>query len=184
MYGNNTTLELYLESNFKEDDVKNIIEEVFGKDIKIRKVNNLNNDILITAKTISDEQINNLVSKINEKLNTELTKEDLIITNNAKINEMDLIKPYILPVVISSILVLIYFIIRYKQIGILKQIIPITLITIIFVQLLVLSVYAITRLPINEFTMPIAIALFVISLIILTEYFEKKLERAKLSQKK
>ena len=37
MYGNNTTLELYLESNFKEDDVKNIIEEVFGKDIKIRK---------------------------------------------------------------------------------------------------------------------------------------------------
>ena len=162
MYGNNTTLELYLESNFKEDDVKNIIEEVFGKDIKIRKVNNLNNDILITAKTISDEQINNLVSKI---------------------NEMDLIKPYILPVVISSILVLIYFIIRYKQIGILKQIIPITIITIIFVQLLVLSVYAITRLPINEFTMPIAIALFVISLIILTEYFEKKLERAKLSQK-
>lgn len=183
IYGENTTVELYIESEFQDTDVENIIKEALGNNVKIRTVNNLKGDILITTRTVSDDQINLLLSKINEKYSLELTNEDIIITNNSKINEWDLINPYILPVTITSILTLIYFMIRYKKIGIFKQLLPITILTIIIVQLLYFSIYSITRIPVNQFTMPISMILFIISLLGLTENFERKLENLKKSQK-
>lgn len=183
IYGENTTVELYIESEFQNTDVENIIKEALGNNVKIRTVNNLKGDILITTRTVSDDQINLLLSKINEKYSLELTNEDIIITNNSKINEWDLINPYILPVTITSVLTLIYFMIRYKKIGIFKQLLPITILTIIIVQLLYFSIYSITRIPVNQFTMPISMILFIISLLGLTENFERKLENLKKSQK-
>lgn len=183
IYGENTTVELYIESEFQNTDVENIIKEALGNNVKIRTVNNLKGDILITTRTVSDDQINLLLSKINEKYSLELTNEDIIITNNSKINEWDLINPYILPVTITSVLTLIYFMIRYKKIGIFKQLLPITILTIIIVQLLYFSIYSITRISVNQFTMPISMILFIISLLGLTENFERKLENLKKSQK-
>ena len=71
---------------------------------------------------------------------------------------------------------------KYKKLGILKVTIC-TLIFIIGAQILYLSVYSCTRLPINEFTMPIYMMLFIVSIIILTEFFEKRTESTKNEQK-
>lgn len=180
-YGNNTTVELYLESDFEKSDIQNIITEVFGNNVKIRQVNNLERDILIITKSVQDEQLNNLVSKINEKYGLELKTDDLLVTNNARISEIDLISPYILPVCITAIMILAYFIIRYKKLGI-YNVSLVTMLTIIFVQLLYVSIYSITRLPVNEYTMPISMILYLISLIVLTEKFEKDLQNLKTKQ--
>lgn len=177
-YGNNTTIELYLETDFEDSDVQNIIKEVFGNDIETRQVNNLRYDILIIAKSASDEQLDNLVSKVNEKYGLELKKDSLLVTNNVEINGMDLISPYILPVAITTVAILACFIIRYKKIGI-YNISLVTILTIVLTQLLVLSVYTIARLPINEYTMPISMIVYLISVIILTEKFENDLNKIK-----
>lgn len=177
-YGNNTTIELYLETDFEDSDVQNIIKEVFGNDIETRQVNNLRYDILIIAKSASDEQLDNLVSKVNEKYGLELKKDSLLVTNNVEINGMDLISPYILPVAITTVAILAYFIIRYKKLGI-YNISLVTILTIVLTQLLVLSVYTIARLPINEYTMPISMIVYLISVIILTEKFENDLNKIK-----
>lgn len=175
-YGNNTTIELYLETDFEDSDVQNIIKEVFGNDIETRQVNNLRYDILIITKSVSDEQLDNLVSKVNEKYGLELKKDSLLVTNNVEINGMDLISPYILPVAITTVAILAYFIIRYKKLGI-YNISLVTILTIILTQLLVLSIYTISRLPINEYTMPISMIVYLISVIVLTVKFEKDLKK-------
>ena len=172
LYGDNTTVELYLQTDFNFSDIQNIITETFGSNTKIRTVNNLDYDILITTKSVQDDQLNNLVTKINEKYNLELTTDDLIIINNAKIELIDLINPYILPVCIATVLSLVYFLIRYKKLGIVK-IILFTLVPIIAVQLLYLSIYAIVRLPVNQYTMPISMLIYLITIIAVCEKFEK-----------
>lgn len=177
-YGNNTTIELYLETDFEDADVQNIIKEVFGNKIETRQVNNLKHDILIITESVSDEQLDNLVSKVNEKYELELKKDSLLVTNNVEINGMDLISPYILPVAITTVAILAYFIIRYKKLGI-YNISLLTILTIILTQLLLLSIYTIARLPINEYAMPISMIIYLISVIVLTEKFDKDLQDLK-----
>lgn len=183
VYGDNTTVELYLETEFEMSDVQNIITEVFGNDIKTRQINNLNKDILIITKSAQDEQIDNLISKINEKYGLELEKNDLIITNSAKISILDLIAPYIIPVIITAIIIIAYIVIRYKKIGI-RNVLLASILPIIIIQLLLFSIYAITRLPINEYTMPISMLLYIITVIVIIEKFEKDLQNIIQEEKK
>ncbi len=178
MYGKNTTVELYLKTDFEFSDVKNIITEIFGNKVKTRHVNNLDYDILIITKEAQDEKLESLVSKINEKYSLDLKKDDLLVTNNANVGIIDLISPYILPVCLTSIMILAYFIIRYKSIGIFN-ISVYTILTIILVQLLLLSVYAIARIPINEYTMPASLVLYLASVMGLTEIFESSMKKIK-----
>lgn len=177
-YGKNTTIELYLQTDFEFSDIHNIITEIFGNETKTRRVNNLDYDILIITKSVQDEQLDALVSKVNEKYGLGLQIDDLLVINNAKISGMDLILPYILPVCISSVIIIAYFIIRYKKLGMYKVLL-ITMLTVIFVFLLELSIYAITRLPINEYTMPVTMLLYIISITLLTEKFETNLQKFK-----
>ncbi len=183
VYGDNTTVELYLETEFEMSDVQNIITEVFGNDIKTRQINNLNKDILIITKSAQDEQIDNLISKINEKYGLELEKNDLIITNSAKISILDLIAPYIIPVIITAIIIIAYIVIRYKKIGI-RNVLLASILPIIIIQLILFSIYAITRLPINEYTMPISMLLYIITVIVIIEKFEKDLQNIIQEEKK
>lgn len=169
MYGENTQIKVYLDSEI--EDVSNLVTEVFGKN-KIQKLNGVNTDILITVKEASEEQLDSFVTKVNENNGIELTRDDLEVSNNAKIKGIDLISPYVLPSVITSVLVLIYFVIRYKKFGILKITIY-TLTVLIGAQLLYLSIYAVARIPVNYWSMPISIIIYVLSIIGLSEFFEK-----------
>lgn len=169
MYGENTQIKVYLDSEI--EDVSNLVTEVFGKN-KIQKLNGVNTDILITVKEASEEQLDSFVTKVNENNGIELTRDDLEVSNNAKIKGIDLISPYILPSVITSVLVLIYFVIRYKKFGILKITIY-TLTVLIGAQLLYLSIYAVARIPVNYWSMPISMIIYVLSIIGLSEFFEK-----------
>ena len=176
VYGENTSIELYLQTEFEFSDIKNIITEVFGNKTKIRQINNLDYDILIITKSASDEQLDSLISKVNEKYGLNLEKSELIITNNAQISSKDLISPYILPVCISFLVIVAYLIIRYKKLGIFNVLLY-SILTVVCIQLLILSIYAIARLPINYYTMPISMLLYIISIIVLSGKFENDLKK-------
>lgn len=171
-YGQNTTIAAYINTQIDLTEIRNIVTEVFGRNNNIRKLEDLNNYLLVTVKSANDEQIDTFVTKVNEKYNLEITKDDLNISNNAKVGIADLIYPYIIPVLISSAIILIYFIIRYRKLGISRVIIS-SILTVIGVQLIYLSAYAITRIPVNELTMPISMILFILSFILLIEKVEK-----------
>lgn len=178
IYGNNTTIKMNLG---KQVEVEDIAKEIFEKEYNVKLVNNHKENVLITAKSVSEEQISTLISKINEKYELSISNEDLEITNNSKMNGKDIIRPYLAPAIITSIIVVLYFTIRYKKLGVLKTLIT-TLLIIMGTQMVYLSIYAITRIPVNSLTMPIAVILFVIVIIVLIENFRK--EKTKIKDKK
>lgn len=174
LYGANTNIELYLENDFELSDIKAIAKETFGKN-NIRLLDESKHDILITVKSASEEEQDTLISKINEKYGLELSKSDLIVVNNGKMKLVDLIDRYVFPVIISSLVILAYFIIRYRKLKI-EKIILYTLITIIGLQVTLLIIYAITRIPVNSFSMPISMLIFILSVLGLSEYFDNQIK--------
>ena len=182
-YGKNTTISITTEQAIDKSELQQIVEETIGGKVSVRNLNDLSNSLLITIKGISDEQKTNLLTKVNEKYSLELKEEDLEITNNASIKLIDIIKPYITPSVISIVLILAYFIIRYRKYGIGKIILE-TLGSILISELSLFSIYAIVRIPVNSITMPISVILFVIVIIALMEKYRKEELKRKQSQKK
>lgn len=178
-YGNNTTIKMNLKL---EKETETIVKEVFGNKYNIKTANNTEDNIIITVKTASEEQINTFISKINEKYDLSITNEDLEVTNNSKMKGKDIIRPYLAPAIITSIIVVLYFIIRYKNLGILKTLIT-TLLTIFGAQMIYLSVYAIARIPVNELAMPISMLILILSFITLVEIFEKDMLELKSNKK-
>lgn len=182
-YGKNTTISITTEQTIDKGELQQIVEETIDGKASVRNLNDSSNSLLITVKEISDEQKTNLLTKINEKYSLELEEEDLTITNNASIKLVDIIKPYSTPSVISIVLILLYFIIRYRKYGIGKIILE-TLGSILISELSLFSIYAIIRIPVNSITMPISVILFVIVIIALMEKYRKEELKRKQSQKK
>ena len=179
IYGNNTTIKMNLG---KQVEVEDIAKEIFEKEYNVKLVNNHKENVLITAKSVSEEQISTLISKINEKYELSISNEDLEITNNSKMNGKDIIRPYLAPAIITSIIVVLYFTIRYKKLGVLKTLIT-TLLIIMGTQMVYLSIYAITRIPVNELAMPISMLILVLSFIVLAEIFDKDMSKLKSNKK-
>ena len=179
IYGNNTTIKMNLG---KQVEVEDIAKEIFEKEYNVKLVNNHKENVLITAKSVSEEQISTLISKINEKYELSISNEDLEITNNSKMNGKDIIRPYLAPAIITSIIVVLYFTIRYKKLGVLKTLIT-TLLIIMGIQMVYLSIYAITRIPVNELAMPISMLILVLSFIVLAEIFDKDMSKLKSNKK-
>lgn len=171
-YGKNTSIVIDFSKYVDTNKIEQIVKETIENNVKVRTINESNNYILITVKEISDEQKINLITKLNEKYELELTDKDLEITRNAQIELVDMIKPYIAPSVISIMLIAIYFVIAYRKCGIGKVILE-TLGSIVISEATLFSIYAIARIPVNSLTMPISVILFVIVIISLMEKFRK-----------
>lgn len=172
VYGNNTTIKFNLNTNNQISELKNIITQVFENN-KLKELDNVENSFVIYVKQADTDKVNVFISNINEKFQTTITTEDLEIKNNPKLSGIDLIKPYILPAVLSLLLILIYFLIRYNKLGIIKILLETLGIT-VGIQLIYLSIYAILQIPVTEITMPISMLLFILSFILLEEKYNKK----------
>lgn len=183
----NTKIYVYIGKEFDNNDIEQIAKETFETDTAIvQKVEIYNEMALITIKEQNTENINekieSLNSKINEKYGLENKTEDIVINNETKINMYSVIKPYILPMLISLIVILVYSSIIYRKLGILKNII-IYVLTVIGSQLLYASILVITRLPFNMFIIPIGLIIYTITIVVVTIIKQKQLNDYKLKQK-
>lgn len=183
----NTKIYVYIGKEFDNNDIEQIAKETFETDTAIvQKVEIYNEMALITIKEQNTENINekieSLNSKINEKYGLENKTEDIVIKNETKINMYSVIKPYILPMLISLIVILVYSSIIYRKLGILKNII-IYVLTVIGSQLLYASILVITRLPFNMFIIPIGLIIYAITIVVVTIIKQKQLYDYKLKQK-
>ncbi len=169
-------IQLYLAKEFNISDIKKITDEIFpNQDVIIQTVEIFNETVGITVNNITDEQKSNLITKINEKYGTELQADEIEITNIPHTRGRDLIKPYITPFVVVTIIILIYLAIRYKKLGILRTT-ALVAFCIAIAQMLLLSIMAITRIPIGRITIPLVLIVYMLSLMGITTNFEKKLK--------
>ena len=183
-YQDTQRVELYLKTEFNIADIRQITNEVFGNQkVMIQKVEVFEDSVSITTTSISDEQKNNLITKINEKYGTELTAEDTTIENIGHTRGRDIIKPYIIPFAIAVIIVLVYLGIRYYKLVIVK-VIGKSIGIMVLAQVLLFSIIAITRIPIGRLTIPMVMLVYLLTLFGITNMFEKNLSKKNLEENK
>lgn len=176
VYSANKQVDIYIGKQFENDDIKNIVKEVLNIDeIMVQKVEIYEEMVTVTAREITDEQLEEINTKINEKYELENKAEELTVVTNSNIRFTELLKPYLWPVVISIVIMGIYAVIVYKKLGILK-VIGKFLCASVIVEAVYMSIFAITRLPINRLTIPIGIAVYVIALFVIFNKFENNNE--------
>lgn len=171
IYSKNAQIDVYIGKEVNVKDIQAITKEVFPNDrVIIQKVELFNDMVSIIIPEKSDEELSEKVeqlnTKINEKYGIENKTEDLTITHNPKIKLSSIIKPYILPMAIGTVLVLIFVAIRYRKLGSWKTLASYIL-AIAAVEAVFLSVIAIARFPINRLIIPIGLLLYIITITVL-----------------
>lgn len=173
-YQESKKMELTIEKEFTQNEIKEISKEVFpNKEFTIQSVETFNNKVAITTKDITDEEKNIFIQKINEKYGLEYTSENLIILNIAHINLKDIVMPYVVPTIIALAVTIAYFAIKFRKLGVSKIIFDILKTTAV-IELVYFSLIAITRLPINIFTMPVSIGILIITMLVIANKYENK----------
>lgn len=180
IYSKNVEIDVYIGKAVEIEEIKQLAKEVFPDEkIIVQEIEMFKDMVSITMEDKTDEElkepVEQLNSKINEKYGTENTVEDSItIVHNPKVKLSSILKPYLVPVGISAIIILIFVGIRYKKLGTTKTIISYVLYTGI-VELTYLSILAIIRFPINRLVVPIGLVLYITTITSLSFIKEKKL---------
>lgn len=176
-YRDSKKIELNLGKEFQEKEIKEITNEIFGKQpVIIQAIEVYKDAISITTTEITEEQKSQLITKINEKYETEILADDVTIEEVANVRGRDIIKPYILPFVVVTIIILGYLVIRYNKLNIF-EVLTQSIGIIVLAQLVLLGIMAITRMPIGIFTIPAVLLVYMLSTLICTTKFENDLEK-------
>lgn len=156
-YSEGVSILFNLNQQFNTKDVESIAKEIWPDgQIIVQKVEVYDETALIKVSSVNDEQLTNLVNKINEKYGLELSQSDISVQYNSNVQIRDIVKPYIVPMLITTALIVLYYSIRFRGV---KEILDL-LIKLIFAEGILFSIYAITRLPIDVLTMPIGMLVF------------------------
>ena len=164
------------EAKVELSDLKGVLNESFpGSKYIIQNLDDEEDDFLITIdkEQITDEEKNSFIEKVNSKYETEITADDIEVVYNNPVKLFDIAKPYIIPVIITVVIISAYFILRYKKVGALN-IIENLLYGIVMPEWLYLSILALFRISVGYYTLPIAILIYLISIITLIYVFEKQ----------
>lgn len=183
-YRKTKMVELLIGKEFNIEDIRNITNDVLkAKEVKLNKVGEFENTVAITVDSITDEEIDLLVQKVNEKYELEIKKEDVLSLNLANTRLRDIIKPYIIPVIIVTIISLVYFMLIYRKVGIINVCIKYVL-NVILPEASIIGLFAIIGMPIAEYTMALLTAIYGILLIVNSYNLKIKLDKIKLEENK
>ena len=166
---------------FESKDIKQIASEVLEGQVEVKRTGDFDDQTIILAKEISEEQISQIVTKINENYGTELNASSISVVSIPATKLMDLLTPYIWSVVISTVLILLYLVIRYKKQGVLKVIAKL-LICIVILELLVLSIVALLRIPTGQNLASIIFVTYAIAVLLVTTMLENSAQKIKLEE--
>ena len=174
-YKNYHLVDIQIGQEFNIKDIEGITNEVFPKQkVEIQKAGVYSDNVVIKVDEISDEQKNILNTKINEKFGIENSIEDVEVNYIPSYRLRDIVKPYIVPMIIVTAIILGYMSLRFRKLGIVKVLSQATVLTII-AELLYFAIIAITRYPVNRLVLPISIVIYSIILTVLNGMFEKEL---------
>ena len=169
-------IQIYIGKEFDNKEIKDIVKQVVGnKEVIVRKVEVFEEIAQITIKDISEDQVNEIKTKIYEKYEVaEEDREDEIeIIDISNVRMRDIVRPYVLPIGISLAIIIVYAGIRFRKINVFEVLGTILGLN-IFALLLYLSVLAILRLPVNITTIPVSLAIYAITTLVIINDFEKR----------
>lgn len=188
IYSKNVELDVSISTGFERDEIESIVNEVFpGEKAIIQEIEFFGDMVSITVADRNEDELNSKIeelnTKINEKYGIENEVDDILVTHNAKVKLSSLLMPYLLTIGISIVIILIYAGIRYKKLGVMKTLIS-YIISIVGIEMLYLSIIAITRIPVNRTIIPIGLILLVLVVTVLGIKNENKLSKTIIEENK
>ena len=185
-YRSHKKIGINIAKEFNREDVRKIFEEVFpGKETIIQEIEIYKDMIQVTITDevgdLTEEQKQELIDKINKKYELELTTSYVLETYTPNYRIRDMVRPYIMPVMLSIVISILYLMIVYRKLKPLNVLYR-ALECIILTEGVFFSLYAITRLEVNGLTMPLSVILLMFVLIVTGISFNK--EQEKLQEKK
>lgn len=166
-YTSGTRLEIYIPKGYDKQEIVSIAKESFeNKEISFYEIEKLNQVAGIKVKEYTKDELDDFKTKISEKY--EMNKEDIelyeVAVPTTRISSV--VTSYVLPMLLVTALSVIYVGIRnFKSNERLKISLKV-LVTLAIVLGLYFSIIALFRLPFGIYTMPLALAIYVITLLI------------------
>jgi len=162
-YAQGQRIDILVEQKVDQTKIKNIADEVLGMHNIVQVVEIYEEMVTIKANSISEEQRNTIVSKIKENYEFKQTAENTTINTVPATRFRDMYKQYVVPFVISIVLVSLYMVIRFNKKGMLKVVVKTIAIPIIS-ELLLLSWMALVRIPVGRFTPALVLLIYIASI--------------------
>lgn len=176
-YSNNVQLGVNIGKDFDIKDIKSIASEVFENQRVIVQYIELYRDMVkITVEDATDEQIEVLNNKINEKYEIENEVSSIEVTKNDGVDLKNLVKQIAIPVAISAIIIMAYAMFVFRKIGVWVVLYRL-LIALVGTQAILMSVYAIVRLPVNNITPIVSIVVYILTVLSCMMSFQREKER-------
>lgn len=176
-YSNNVQLGVNIGKDFDIKDIKSIASEVFENQRVIVQYIELYRDMVkITVEDATDEQIELLNNKINEKYEIQNEVSSIEVTKNDGVDLKNLVKQIAIPVAISAIIIIAYAMLVFRKIGVWVVLYRL-LIALVGTQAILMSVYAIVRLPVNNITPIVSIVVYILTVLSCMLSFQREKER-------
>ena len=174
-YSSRKQIQLSNKTGIEVKDVEDIVSEVLGKETKffVQPVETFGNSVSVVAEDINKNQKNEIVKKFNEKYNYNLKEKDVAIISIPFTRVKDIVKTFMIPGIITLIIVILYFLIRFRKLGILSVFLKTALFPIV-AELLLFSILAIVRIPFGRIAVALGVGLYISMIAMLTNHFENK----------
>lgn len=176
LFGKHETIEIKLDTDMDLKTMQQICEETFGnKEFVVKELEVFGDSAQISVNAITDEEKTNLINKINERFGTSKTVEDLNIMSVSNKRIRDVVTPYLVPMVISFVIIIVYMAIRFRKIEA-SPIIGKFLKNVILTEAVLISIVAIARIPVTELLINIFMMIPIAEAIYHLANAEKKLQ--------
>lgn len=183
-YAEHTRIDLYLDKSYEMKDIKQIGKEVFGeKEVIYQKIETFNDAVALNVKDLTEEERTSLEQKIREKYEISEDTNILETTQIGHLRVRDLVKPYIIPMIMTTLIILAYVGIRYINLGVFKTIFTL-FIRLVLAQGVFVGILEITRLPIGSYIIPVGLGIYFITTIATVAGYEKELGSKKQEDEK
>lgn len=163
-----TKIEIYIPQGYEKQEIIDIAQQSFNENhLAFEEVEKLNQIAGIKVNNYTEEQLNDFKAKISEKYDIKTEELEMYEIPMPTVRISTLAEPYVLPIILATIISLIYVLFRNLKSENKWKII----LRIVFTLTIVLGTYfsliLIFGLPFGNYTMPLALAIYIITLIIL-----------------
>lgn len=166
-YKSGTRIEVSLSKGYNKEDIEQIVRECFtDKKFVVQDIEKLNQVVSIKLESYTEEEFNHFKTKISEKYEIDEEQLSIFEVEVPATRIRTLIMPYIVPVSLITILLLAYVGIRNIKKGKAIQKVSQILTILVLVAGLFFSIMLITRIPFSKYTMPIALMVYLVTLLI------------------
>lgn len=177
-FGKHETIELKVGKEVNINTVKEICNEVFtNKKYIAKELEVFGDSFQINVESITDEEKNSLIEKVNEKFEVEKSVDDLNINSVSNKRIRDVVMPYVMPMLITFAVVFVYMLIRFRKINAVKIVLE-CLLKVILTEAIYYSLVAIIRVPVSDLLINISMVIAIAELVYYVYKSEKELEKA------